>query len=772
MGYKSIIKTMPKPRPFIIEVKTDNAGSSLSNQFTIPTTGSGYSYTVKTTSGVTTGNTGNVTITWPTAGTYEIEIYGSFPRIFFNFLGDRLKILKVKQWGTIRWTNMSAAFRGCQNMDILASDVPDLSSVSDMTQIFQNCASLLNINNSISNWNMSAVTTIQAMFLNCTAFNVPLDSWNTSNILLMSSAFMGAASFNQDIGNWDVSNVVSFNNMFFVAGQYNNGGIDSIKNWTIKTSSTVNMSAMFRNASQFNQPIGDWNTSAVTNISSMFENATVFNQPIGGWDTSAVTNMKSMFLGASSFNQPIDTSGPYWNVSNVTQMDGMFNGATSFNQDIGGWNVSNVLNWSNTFRLSGFNNGGSSSIGGWSINTIGSVIFSAMFQQCSFNQPIGSWNTSAVTNMFAMFNATTSFNQDIGAWNVSNVANLQAVFLGASSFNNGGSSSIDGWSIKTSGPVNMTAMFQNATSFDQPIGSWNTSAVTTIQSIFSGATQFNQPLNTSGSSWNVSAVTNMAQTFNGASLFNQNLELWDTSSVTSMFGMFQNTSFNGDITTWNTSSVTDMTSMFQAASSFNQDIGSWNVSLVNDFSRMFAGATLFNNGGSTFMDNWVIKTSGPVTMLQMFSASGFNQPIGLWNTSEVTSTFQMFQSSPFNQDISPWNISKVTDMRFMFSSSSAFNQNLAIWSLRLTGVLLNNIFSNSVISTANYTDTIVGWANYVQNNSNTPASVSMANQVSRTFQNSRSGGAGFATAGAARTFLTSPTPAGCNWSITVDTVIA
>ena len=76
------------------------------------------------------------------------------------------------------------------------------------------------------------------------------------------------------------------------------------------------------------------------------------------------------------------------------------------------------------------------------------------------------------------------------------------------------------------------------------------------------------------------------------------------------------------------------------------------------------------------------------------------------------------------------------------------------------------------MSTANYTDTIVGWANYVNANSKTPASVSMVNQLSRTFQNSRSGGASFATAGAARTFLTTAVPTGAGWSITGDTIIA
>ena len=348
------------------------------------------------------------------------------------------------------------------------------------------------------------------------------------------------------------------------------------------------------------------------------------------------------------------------------------------------------------FRASVFNNGGSSSIGGWSIKTIGSVSFSGMFQSNSvFNQPIGTWNTSAVTSMSAMFNLATSFNQDIGAWDVSNVTTMSSMFTQASSFNNGGNSSIGGWTIKTSGSVSMQQMFEAATSFNQPIG------------------------------------------------------------------------------TWDTGNVTNMSSMFKSANLFNQNIGAWDVSSVSNFNAMFRSAIAFNNGGSSSIGGWTIKTSGPVDMSEVFSlALAFNQTLVSWNTSEVTTFFQMFQGSPFNYDISVWNVSKATDMRFMFASTSAFNQNLSIWSLRLAGVLLNNIFSGSVMSTANYTDSIVGWANYVQTNSNTPDSVSMANQGGRIFQDSRSGGAGFANAAAARTYLTTAVPTGAGWTISGDTIIA
>ena len=44
-----------------------------------------------------------------------------------------------------------------------------------------------------------------------------------------------------------------------------------------------------------------------------------------------------------------------------------------------------------------------------------------------FNQPIGAWNTSKVTNMYTMFYAT-SFNQNIGEWDTSSVTNMGFMF--------------------------------------------------------------------------------------------------------------------------------------------------------------------------------------------------------------------------------------------------------------------------------------------------------------------------------------------------------
>ena len=65
----------------------------------------------------------------------------------------------------------------------------------------------------------------------------------------------------------------------------------------------------------------------------------------------------------------------------------------------------------------------------------------------------------------------------------------------------------------------MGLMFQDATSFNQPLNNWNVSNVTDMMLMFTRARSFNRPLN----NWNVSKVETMFAMFDDATSLNQPL---------------------------------------------------------------------------------------------------------------------------------------------------------------------------------------------------------------------------------------------------------
>jgi len=164
--------------------------------------------------------------------------------------------------------------------------------------------------------------------------------------------------------------------------------------------------------------------------------------------------------------------------------------------------------------------------------------------------------------------------------------------------------------------------------------------------------------------------------FSYMSTFNEDINGWNTSSVTSMAGMFADaTFFNGDLSNFDTSSVTNMESMFWFATSFNGDLSNFDTSSVDDMGGMFIGATSFNGDVSNF------DTSSVTDMGWMFrDASSFNGDVSNFNTSRVKDMTLMFSDAKaFNQDVSTFDLSSVNSMISMFNGATSFNKDLCSW---------------------------------------------------------------------------------------------
>jgi surface protein len=123
--------------------------------------------------------------------------------------------------------------------------------------------------------------------------------------------------------------------------------------------------------------------------------------------------------------------------------------------------------------------------------------------------------------------------------------------------------------IVTSLVDNMSALFNNAITFNKSVRSWDTSKVYTMDYMFAGANAFNQDV----SSFDTSNVQNMEGMFSMGGLDPQ----------------FNNAGLPG-IGSWNTSKVATMKVMFQNARNFNQNLRGWDVSKVTEKTNMFSSA--------------------------------------------------------------------------------------------------------------------------------------------------------------------------------------
>jgi hypothetical protein len=86
--------------------------------------------------------------------------------------------------------------------------------------------------------------------------------------------------------------------------------------------------------------------------------------------------------------------------------------------------------------------------------------------------------------------------------------------------------------------------------------------------------------------------------------------------------------------------------------------------------------------------------------------------------------------------------------------------------LRLAGVDMTDMFlGQSAMSDENYSRTLIGWANYVAANSNTPSSVNFDGGNNQYNNTAYTTGATYNDAVAARAYLTSLSP-GPAWTIT------
>ena len=264
-----------KEKRLIFSVKTDNAGTSTTNQFTIPTIGTDYLYNIETSDGQSiTGRTGNTTITFSNAGTYDVFISGNFSRFNFANTGDRLKLTNLKNFGiyALGSNNQSDSFFGCSNMVISATDTGNFENVTIFSETFRNCSSIIKF----PLINMISCDNIQGMFRGCSSLT-PFPLLNTSNVSFFANAF----SFLSSLTSFPLLN---FNN-------------------------STNFSLAFRFSPIVNFPANAFDNSLASNYSGAFDSTNLSQQSIDNILVSIDTNgtINGVFNQSGGGNTPSAT---------------------------------------------------------------------------------------------------------------------------------------------------------------------------------------------------------------------------------------------------------------------------------------------------------------------------------------------------------------------------------------------------------------------------------------------------------------------------------
>ena len=406
--------------------------TSGATQITIPTTGTGYDYFVyweevnnASNNGLLSNQTGDAVVNFGASGVYQIEIYGDFPGIYFNGAGDVDKIINIEQWGGTKWSSMAQAFKGATNLNINATDVPDLSEATDLTEMFSGASSL---NASLGDWDISTITDMTNMLTNSGLsqenYDATLSGWATQTV--QSNVTLGATGLTYCSGTQARNTLTLSPNNWTISGDVLDCPPTFITTWsttdgqiTIPTDAgagTYNYDITWTNLTQTG--IGDGSVTGQTGNYTItgLTNGDIYQIEISGdfpairfnnagdkekiltveqWGSNPWISMLNAFSGCSNLTIPATDAPDLSNVNVSFGTAGMFAYTTSFNESIDHWDVSNI------------------------------ETMSTMFFQSGYNRDLSGWDVSNVTNMDNMFKDAYAFDQDLSGWDYSSVTDIR-----------------------------------------------------------------------------------------------------------------------------------------------------------------------------------------------------------------------------------------------------------------------------------------------------------------------------------------------------------
>jgi hypothetical protein len=265
---------------FEFTVKTDNAGTSNTDQFTFPLVSGGtYDFTVYASDGTVfhcNDYTANTMTFDGGAGTYTVRVVGTLSGWTFNDGGDKSKLTNISQLGIFNSGNQMGVFYGCSNLTITATDVMDMTGNTSMWAFFKGC---------------SAITTIPSLSL-----------WDWSNITILNSCFDGASNFNQDLSNINLTATHISGSLRFVLDDcllFNSPLFDI-------PSGATDLTNFLKGAVSFDRDLSTLDMSAITDATNMLNGVTLstanYDATLIGWVAQSLQSSVTLNFGTSTWS--------------------------------------------------------------------------------------------------------------------------------------------------------------------------------------------------------------------------------------------------------------------------------------------------------------------------------------------------------------------------------------------------------------------------------------------------------------------------------------
>ena len=243
------------------------------------------------------------------------------PEIAWDGNGEIKKVIILPSFSVVKIESAKGAFQYLSSLtEIEGLQYINTSNITDMSNMFSDCASLISID--LSNFITSNVTNMGRMFNNCSSLtDLDVRNFNTSNVTNMEGMFRGCSRLTSlDVSNFNTSSVTSMGGMFSSCSR-----LTSLDVSNFNTSSVTSMMYMFSGCHNIESlDVSNFNTEKVRSMYNMFQSCSKLSTlDVSNFNTSNVTGMSSMFSSCSSLTN-IDLSS--FNTSNVTDMGSMFSG--------------------------------------------------------------------------------------------------------------------------------------------------------------------------------------------------------------------------------------------------------------------------------------------------------------------------------------------------------------------------------------------------------------------------------------------------------------